>query len=39
MSQAILLLYVVAVETGRFTIDYVPSLYRKEVARLLDIEI
>lgn len=38
MSQAILLMYVTAVETGRFTIEYVPVLYRSAVKEALGIE-
>lgn len=37
MSQAILLMYVTAVETGRFTIDFVPILYKKAVKEALGI--
>ena len=38
MSQAILLMYVTAVESGRFTIDFVPSMYRQAVKDALNIE-
>lgn len=38
MSQAILLMYVTAVETGRFTIEYVPVLYKSAVKEALGIE-
>lgn len=39
MSPALLDLYVHAVETGRFpTVDYVPFLYRSEVAKILGVE-
>lgn len=38
MSQSILLMYVTAVETGRFTIEFVPVLYKSEVKRVLGIE-
>lgn len=31
-------LYIQAVETGRFTIEFVPFLYRDEVAKTLNIE-
>ena len=32
-------MYVIAVETGRLTIDFIPSLYKMEVARILGIEL
>lgn len=38
MSQAILLMYVTAVETGRFTIDFVPTMYRSEVKKAIGTE-
>jgi len=30
-------MYIIAVETGRLTIDFIPSLYKMEVARILGI--
>jgi hypothetical protein len=38
MNPMLLNLYVQAVETGRFTIEFVPSMYRSEVAKILGIE-
>ncbi len=38
MNEIFLNMYIVAVETGRLTVDFVPSLYRDEVKRVLDIE-
>lgn len=35
MNQGILLMYITAVETGRFTIDFVPAPYRNEVKKAL----
>ena len=39
MNEMFLNMYIIAVETGRLTIDFIPSLYRREVARVLDIEL
>ena len=39
MSEAILNMYVVAVETGRFTIKFVPQMYRQTVAEILNLEL
>jgi len=39
MNEMFLNMYVIAVETGRLTIDFVPTLYRNEVARILGITI
>lgn len=39
MNQMFLNMYVIAVETGRLTIEFIPSMYKKEVARILGIEI
>lgn len=36
MSAAILNMYVIAVETGRFTIDFVPKMYRQSVIDILE---
>lgn len=38
MNPMLLNLYVQAVETGRFTLEFVPFMYRSEVARILGIE-
>lgn len=35
MNEFILNMYVLAVQSGRFTIDFVPSLYREEVREIL----
>ena len=37
MNPMILNMYITAVETGRFTIDFVPRLYKRAVAEALDI--
>lgn len=39
MNEMFLNMYVIAVETGRLTIDFVPMLYRKKVAEILKIEL
>jgi len=39
MNPMILNMYITAVETGRFTIDFVPRLYKREVADTLGIEL
>ncbi len=39
MSDAILNMYIVAVETGRFTIDFVPNKYKQAVADELGVEL
>lgn len=39
MNDFILNMYVVAVQTGRFTIDFVPFLYKNKVAEILGIAI
>lgn len=38
MNEIFLNMYVIAVETGRLTVEFVPSLYRDEVKRILGIE-
>ena len=38
MNEMFLNMYVIAVETGRLTIGFIPMMYRKEVARILGIE-
>ncbi|WP_261781313.1 CD1375 family protein [Clostridium botulinum] len=39
MNDFILNMYVVAVQSERFTIDFVPFLYRKKVAEILEKEV
>lgn len=39
MNDFILNMYITAVQTGRFTIDFVPFLYKKKVAEILEISI
>lgn len=39
MNDFILNMYVVAVQTGRFTIEFVPFLYKKKVAEILEINL
>ena len=39
MNEMFLNMYIIAVETGRLTIDFIPSLYKMEVARILGIEL
>ena len=39
MNEMILHMYVVAVDSGRLTIEFVPRLYRSEVAEILKIEL
>ena len=39
MNEMILNMYIVAVETNRFTIDFVPRLYKRAVADALGIEL
>lgn len=39
MNDFILNMYVVAVQTGRFTIDFVPFLYQSKVAGMLGITV
>lgn len=39
MNDFILNMYVVAVQTGRFTIDFVPFIYKNKVAEILEITI
>ena len=39
MNEMFLNMYVIAVETGRLTINFIPRMYRAEVARILEIEI
>lgn len=34
MNEMFLNMYVLAVETGRLTIDFIPMMYREEVRRL-----
>ena len=34
MNEMFLNMYVLAVETGRLTIDFIPMMYRDEVRRL-----
>lgn len=38
MNEMFLNMYVIAVETGRLTIHFIPTMYRAEVARILKIE-
>ena len=33
MNEMFLNMYVIAVETGRLTIDFIPMMYKREVAR------
>lgn len=35
MNEFILNMYVLAVQSGRFTIEFVPPLYREEVREIL----
>jgi hypothetical protein len=37
MNEFFLNMYVIAVETGRLTIEFVPNLYRSKVKELLGI--
>lgn len=37
MNDFILNMYITAVQTGRFPIDFVPFLYKNTVAEILDI--
>ena len=37
MNEMFLNMYVIAVETGRLTIDFIPMMYKREVARILGI--
>lgn len=37
MNEFFLNMYVIAVESGRLTIDFVPSLYRDKVKEMLEI--
>lgn len=39
MNDYILNMYVVAVQSGRFPIDFVSFMYKKKVAEILGIEI
>lgn len=39
MNEFILNMYVTAVESGRFTINFVPTMYRQAVADILGIEV
>ena len=39
MNEMFLNMYVIAVETGRLTINFIPRMYKSEVARILGIEI
>lgn len=39
MNEMFLNMYIIAVETGRLTIDFIPSLYRKKVAEILEIDL
>ena len=38
MNEMFLNMYVIAVETGRLTIQFIPTMYRAKVARILNIE-
>lgn len=38
MNEMFLNMYVIAVETGRLTIDFIPMIYRAKVAEILNIE-
>ena len=37
MSEAILNMYIVAVDSGRFTIDFVPKMYMQAVKEVLEL--
>lgn len=39
MNEMFLNMYVIAVETGRLTIDFIPMMYKVTVAEILNIEI
>lgn len=39
MNDFLLNMYVTAVQTGRFTIDFVPFLYKNKVAEILEISL
>lgn len=38
MNEIFLNMYIIAVETGRLTIEFVPTLYRDEVKKVLSLE-
>ncbi len=39
MNEMFLNMYIIAVETGRLTIYFIPMMYRAKVAEILNIEI
>ena len=39
MNEMFLNMYVIAVETGRLTIQFIPTMYRTKVAEILNIEL
>jgi len=39
MNEMFLNMYVLAVETGRLTIDFIPRMYKREVAKILEINL
>ena len=39
MNEMFLNMYVIAVETGRLTINFIPTMYKSEVARILGISL
>lgn len=39
MNDFILNMYIVAVQTGRFTIEFVPFMYQKKVAEILNVKV
>lgn len=38
MNEMFLSMYILAVETGRLTIDFVPNMYREKVRELIGVE-
>lgn len=36
MNELFLSMYVIAVETGRLTLDFIPALYRDKVAEIVE---
>lgn len=39
MNEMFLNMYIIAVETGRLTIHFIPTMYRVKVAEILNIEL
>ena len=39
MNEMFLNMYVIAVETGRLAIQFIPTMYRAKVAEILNIEL